>query len=96
MDVHPSSNSIVCSVGDDRLVAFWDTRERTDSPVEEIENAHGADINCCAWNPIHSNYVLTGSSDSHTHLYDWRRANTPVRVFDDEGIGEVRSINSWP
>jgi len=68
VDVHPASSSVLCSVGDDLLVAFWDTRKNKNGPVTRIDNAHTRDINCCAWNPTETNYVLTGSSDSTTHL----------------------------
>ncbi len=68
VDVHPSSDCVLCSVGDDRLVAFWDSRDCRTGPVTRVDGAHTADINSCAWNPVETNYVLTGSSDGTTHL----------------------------
>ena len=67
--MHPASNHVLCSVGDDRLVAFWDIRENQRGPVTRVDEAHTSDINCCAWNSVETNYVLTGSSDATTHLY---------------------------
>lgn len=95
VDVHPASDHLLCSVGDDRMIKFWDLRTSSAASavdggaVVSVENAHTADINCCAWNPVETNYVLTGSSDSTTNLYDWRKACRPLRVFRDPGVDEV-------
>ncbi|GBG34387.1 WD-40 repeat-containing protein MSI4 [Hondaea fermentalgiana] len=91
------------SVGDDHLVAFWDARGGT-TPTHLLQ-AHANDVNCCAWNPHDSNYVLTGSTDRHICLFDTRKlgeasaapgspGNTPgcVRRFEahDNAVLNVR------
>jgi WD40 repeat protein len=59
----PGEKDILCSVGVDRRVLFWDLRTGF-SPVSEITDAHSSDINTVDWSCIDLNLVATGSNDT--------------------------------
>ena len=75
---HPASDNICCSVGDDQLLAFWDARVSS-SPIATVRDLHTDDINCVAWNPVETAYILTGGSDRLINIVDWRRLSTDAR-----------------
>ena len=60
---HPTSVSECCSVGDDKLLLFWDTRVEGHKPSQRVEGMHNDDINCVAWNSLAPELVATGDSD---------------------------------
>lgn len=41
----------------------WDTREKSNSPKQRVENAHGAEINAVVFSPANDFILCTGSSD---------------------------------
>lgn len=71
---HPSSatNSVICSVGDDRRIMMWDERSGK-SAVTIVEDAHHADIHCLDWSSHDPNLLLTGSADGMIHINDIRK-----------------------
>lgn len=58
------------SVGDDKSIVFWDTRERSESNA--IRDAHYSPINCVDFHPTQTSLLLTGSSDGSYRLWDTR------------------------
>lgn len=69
------------SVGDDRKLMLWDTRERT-KPYESID-AHTAEIHCIAFN-TYSEYILaTGSADKTVALWDQRNMGVKLHSFEN-------------
>lgn len=67
----PLDKDILCSVGVDRKVLFWDLRTGAD-PVSEISNAHSSDINTVDWSSLDLNLVATGSNDTKVQVLDIR------------------------
>jgi histone-binding protein RBBP4 len=60
---HNESEWMFASVGDDRQLMIWDTREDgTDKPKQQVE-AHSAEVNAVAFSPSSPNLLLTGSGD---------------------------------
>lgn len=60
---HPSQMHECCSVGDDRLLLFWDQRKQGSSPALRVQGLHDNDINCVSWNAHSPELVATGDSD---------------------------------
>jgi histone-binding protein RBBP4 len=66
------------SVGDDKKLLLWDTRQpAVDKPMHSIE-AHEAEVNCVAFSPFKEFLLATGSADKTVVLHDMR---TPGRVL---------------
>ncbi len=63
---HPTSadGAILCSVGADRVLAFWDARAGC-TPTHKLLNVHSDEINCVSWCPTNSNLILTGSRSAY-------------------------------
>lgn len=60
---HNLHDSLFASVGDDRLLLVWDTREKTTSPMKKVEDAHSAEVNAVVFSPANEYILCTGSSD---------------------------------
>ena len=58
------------SVGEDKTIQLWDTRERVRSNI--IEDAHYRPINAVECHPTIPSLLLTGSSDGTYRLWDTR------------------------
>eukprot|EP00798_Chlamydomonas_sp_ICE-L_P030922 gene30922-35977_t len=73
----PDSTEQLCSVGDDHMVMFWDTRSGT-APVSSIELAHGKgqDIQCVDWDSTTGHLVATGAQDGSLRIWDARKVAT--------------------
>jgi len=70
----PASNDLLCSVGDDAALIFWDARGGA-VPAARLAGAHGrADIHCCDWSPHDEHLVLTGGADETVRVFDRRKA----------------------
>ena len=71
----PLHNNIFTSVGVDRCIRIWDTRNNKKEHIARIQNAHKKDINVCSWNPHsgHQHLLLTGSDDHSFKIWDLRK-----------------------
>ena len=95
---HPTSVSECCSVGDDKLLLFWDTRVEGHKPSQRVEGMHNDDINCVAWNSLAPELVATGDSDGIVRVFDSRSLGKPLHTFgaanpDTEGAYSWMSGN---
>jgi len=69
---HARDPNLFCSVGDDRLLAFYDKRLKGNAVTHRVAKLHENDINSVSWNPLDSHYVATGSSDGNVKIIDCR------------------------
>ena len=62
---HSKHEHIFGSVGDDKQLLLWDTRKPSSDPSSKISgvDAHGAEVNCLAFNPFNE-YCLLYTSPS--------------------------------
>ena len=73
VDWHHRDVNLIGSVGDDKSIRIWDVRENNASkPVHCVENAHSADVNSIAFNPVNEFLFATGSADKTVALWDLR------------------------
>ncbi|KAI0375504.1 histone acetyltransferase type B subunit 2 [Pilatotrama ljubarskyi] len=82
VDWHATEDYTFASVGDDKMLMLWDTRDAT-KPAAQLQ-AHGREILAVAFTPNvdFPNLILTGSADKTIHLRDRRKLDTPVHVFE--------------
>jgi histone-binding protein RBBP4 len=71
VDWHSKDPNMMASVSDDRSIRLWDIRESTKA-AHMVENAHEADVNCIAFNPMNEHIFATGSADKTVALWDLR------------------------
>lgn len=64
--------SQLCSVGQDRELLLWDSRQGGQKPTSRTLGIHTDDANCCAWNPF-QDWILTGGSDGVVNVFDCRQ-----------------------
>ncbi|KAJ9529641.1 hypothetical protein QJQ45_014414 [Haematococcus lacustris] len=76
---HPN---IFGSVGDDKQLILWDLRRPPNTNVMVHSEAHVAEVNCLAFNPLNPNILATGSADKTVALHDWRNLGQRLHVFD--------------
>lgn len=69
----PNSKDILCSVGVDRQVVFWDLRTGT-APTLRLQEVHKSDINTVDWSSQNDNLLATGSNDTLVKILDIRKA----------------------
>ena len=89
---HHKHEYIFGSVGDDKKLLIWDTRKPADEPWHKVE-AHDAEVNCLAFNPVNEWVLATGSADKTVALHDIRNLGQRLHVFDGH-TEEVFQI-SW-
>ncbi|WFC98420.1 Histone acetyltransferase type B subunit 2 [Malassezia yamatoensis] len=78
---HNFHEHLFASVGDDRQMLLWDTRESSDSPKHRIE-AHSAEVNAVSFS-LASEYILaTGSSDKTVALWDLRNLSVCLHSLE--------------
>jgi len=76
---HLHHDSYFGSVGDDKKLLIWDTREG--KPRHAVQ-AHTAEVNCLSFNP-HSEFILaTGSADCTVALWDLRMLKNKMHSLD--------------
>ena len=75
VDWHAKDPHMIASVGDDRSIRIWDTRE-PQKEVHVVANAHEGDINCVSFNPVNEMVFATGSADKTVALWDIRNLKT--------------------
>lgn len=80
---HQFQSSIFASVGDDRKLLIWDTREKDrKKPFQKIE-AHKGEVNCVSFNPFSEFVLATGSADRTVALWDMRNLSLKVHSFEN-------------
>lgn len=80
---HNHHSCVFGSVGDDRKMMIWDTREKDrKKPLHRIE-AHKGEINCISFNPFSEFVLATGSADRTVALWDMRNLNVKVHSFEN-------------
>jgi histone-binding protein RBBP4 len=73
VDWHERDPNMVGSVSDDRSLMIWDVREKNAKEAAHVvQNAHGGDVNCIAFNPINEFVLATGSADKTVAIWDMR------------------------
>lgn len=78
---HVQHEDLFGSVGDDRQLLIWDTRvSPTDKPLHAVD-AHGAEVNCLAFNPKNEWVLATGSADRTVALFDLRKMSRSLHTF---------------
>ena len=86
---NPNSAELLCSVGDDSALCFWDARAGP-APVQKVAQAHGnEDIHTCDWAPQDEHLVATGSADTTVRVFDRRRVGAPLHVL----VGHKAAVN---
>eukprot|EP00850_Spirogloea_muscicola_P010545 SM000062S19931 [mRNA] locus=s62:467898:470924:- [translate_table: standard] len=71
------------SVGDDKQLCVWDTRNASlTKPLHAVE-AHQAEVNCLSFNPYNEWILATGSADKTVLLHDLRKLSTPLHTFQN-------------
>ncbi|KAJ3137280.1 CCR4-Not complex caf1 ribonuclease subunit Caf1 [Geranomyces variabilis] len=73
---------LFASVGDDKKLMIWDTRNPSSEKPQASVDAHTAEVNCVAFNPKNEYLLATGSSDKTVALWDMRNLKQPLHVFD--------------
>eukprot|EP00301_Raphidiophrys_heterophryoidea_P004776 c12051_g1_i3.p1 GENE.c12051_g1_i3~~c12051_g1_i3.p1 ORF type:complete len:372 (+),score=92.06 c12051_g1_i3:168-1283(+) len=83
-------DSVFGSVGDDKKMMIWDTRDPVRHKPKHCVDAHQADINCIAFSPHEDHFLITGSADQTLALWDMRKLSHRLHVLnchDDEVFG---------
>lgn len=87
---HRFHKNLFASVGDDRLLQIWDTRESVTSGSRMKVTAHNGDVMCVSFNPFAEYLVLTGGTDKVVKVWDTRQLKTPSHTLashDDDVLG---------
>ncbi|KNC47199.1 NURF complex component [Thecamonas trahens ATCC 50062] len=79
---HTSHECVFGSVGDDKKLNLWDTREaETSKPFQSIQ-AHDAEVNAIAFNPFSAFILATGSADKTVALWDMRNLSQKLHSLE--------------
>ena len=89
---NPFSQDIFASVGDDRLICIWDTRQGLKQPIQYTQ-AHTGDIYSLDFNPFNEYLFISGSEDKNIGLWDLR--NTTKRLHTFEGHNDSVMKVQW-
>ncbi len=77
----PGSATEVVSVGDDKLMLFWDTRQGT-KPVRRVDGAHPKqDIHCVDWSALQQHLIATGELANAASFSCWEHEPLPATVM---------------
>eukprot|EP01112_Ceratiomyxa_fruticulosa_P011726 TRINITY_DN3206_c0_g1_i1.p1 TRINITY_DN3206_c0_g1~~TRINITY_DN3206_c0_g1_i1.p1 ORF type:complete len:427 (-),score=104.55 TRINITY_DN3206_c0_g1_i1:103-1383(-) len=76
---HFHHGSYFGSVGDDKRLLIWDTRN--ERPAQIVDNAHSLEINCLHFNPSSEFLLVTGSADKTVALWDMRNLKSRLHTF---------------
>ncbi|MCO5581058.1 hypothetical protein L7F22_034933 [Adiantum nelumboides] len=79
---HNLKETLFASVGDDRSMLIWDTRDKGSSPKQRVENAHASEINAVLFSPANEHIICTGSSDKTLGLWDLRNLKTKLHSLE--------------
>ncbi|CAO3644254.1 unnamed protein product [Cunninghamella echinulata] len=78
---HMRYDHLFASVGDDKRLMVWDTRDSTkEKPVHNIL-AHDAEVNCVAFAPQSEWILATGSGDKTAAIWDLRNLKERVHTL---------------
>lgn len=89
---HCVHEDVFGSVSDAGELFIWDTR-KPNVPSSRVDDAHKMEINCLAFNPNTEFLLLTGSADKTVALWDLRKLNAKLHVFEQHN-DEVLQV-SW-
>ncbi|KND04531.1 uncharacterized protein SPPG_00258 [Spizellomyces punctatus DAOM BR117] len=73
---------IFASVGDDKKLMIWDTRNASVHKPTYSVDAHTAEVNCVAFSPKNEHLLATGSADKTVALWDLRNLKRNLHVFE--------------
>ncbi|KAI9006668.1 nucleosome remodeling factor, p48 subunit [Phycomyces nitens] len=83
-----SNVSLFASVGDDKRLMIWDTRQHTKA-VQSIK-AHEAEINSVGFHPTREFMLATGSADKTIGLFDIRKLDSKLHSIEHESpVGQI-------
>ncbi|XP_063727719.1 chromatin assembly factor 1 p55 subunit-like [Symsagittifera roscoffensis] len=82
------------SVGDDKKLLIWDSRNKGSKPTTIID-AHQAEVNCLSFNPFSENILATGSADKTLALWDLRNPKVKLHSFNAH-TDEIFQVNWSP
>lgn len=85
---HQSNPHIFGSVGDDRQLLLWDSRDLT-VPKTRIQ-AHAGDAMSLSFNPFNEFLLVTGGTDKVIKLWDTRSTKTAMHTF----VGHTEDVLS--
>ena len=78
---HNHHENLFASVGDDRQMLLWDTRDSNEVPKYRVE-AHTGEVNAVSFSPASEYIVATGSSDKTVGLWDLRNLSTHLHSLE--------------
>ncbi|KAG8903018.1 Histone acetyltransferase type B subunit 2 [Tulasnella sp. 417] len=85
--------NVFASVGDDKMLMIWDTRDLDRTRAMQSIQAHEKEILSVAFSPSSETLIVTGSSDNTAALWDTRNLSVKLHSFEMHQ-GEVLSL-SW-
>ena len=89
---HRQEEHIYGSVGDDKLLKLWDTRQS--KSVFSVE-AHSEEVLCLDFSSFNTNLLLTGSVDKTVAFWDRRNLRSKVHNFSQHKE-EVNCVKFHP
>lgn len=78
---HNHHEHLFASVGDDRQMLLWDTRDSNEVPKYRVE-AHTGEVNAVSFSPASEYIVATGSGDKTVGLWDLRNLSTHLHSLE--------------
>ncbi|KAL4484211.1 hypothetical protein ABPG72_003495 [Tetrahymena utriculariae] len=81
---HQINPDIFGSVSDDRTVAIWDMRQKSNAGLinpTHCTQAHTGDIYCLDFNPFNEYLFITGSEDKNIGFWDMRNTSKRLHTF---------------
>ncbi|OMH83093.1 Histone-binding protein RBBP7 [Zancudomyces culisetae] len=91
VDWHPKHSYMFASVGDDRRLMLWDTRESSNNTASKSVLAHSSEVNCVKFNPKSEYLVATGSTDTTIALWDIRKISSKLHTLETH-TGEILQL----
>ncbi|KAI0067988.1 histone acetyltransferase type B subunit 2 [Artomyces pyxidatus] len=79
VDWHSKNENVFASVGDDKMLKIWDTRQK--DSTSSIQ-AHDKEILAVSFSPAHESLLVTGSADKEILLHDLKKLGKPLHVFE--------------
>lgn len=92
---HWNQDNIFASVGDDKMLYIWDSRNGSNTDPSAVVQAHKEEINCVAFNPGNDYMLATGSADKTVALWDMRNMKTNLHSLESHS-GEILQLQWSP